>query len=248
MFESKKSNIKKYLLYIFIFLVIYNGGISIIYLNDYYKADSLKFASFGEYENITKDVLGDGTLVFYDKDVELKTGLIFYPGGKVENNSYEPLMVGCASEGFLCIVVNMPFNLAVFDIDKADEIKQRYSNIESWYIGGHSLGGAMAASYLESNYEDYSGLILLGSYSSVDLSNTSLEVLSIYGSNDGVLDFDKYNECRNNLPINFKEHIIYGGNHAYFGVYGEQDGDGLAKIENEEQINLTVDLIVSLMK
>lgn len=244
---NKKVNYKKYIYLFSGLLVISLVVICLLYVNDFYKADELAISTFGEYDSVTKEELSDGTLVFYNNEEEIDTGIIFYPGGKVEYSAYEPLMEGCASNGYLCAVVEMPFNLAVFDVDKADDIKSKYTNIKSWYIGGHSLGGSMAASYLKSNYEDYLGLVLLGSYSTTDLSNTSLKVLSIYGSNDKVLDMDKYNKYKTNLPEGYEEHIILGGNHAYFGVYGEQNGDGESSISNSEQINLTVDLIASLM-
>lgn len=245
--KNKKVNYKKNIFLFSTLFIVSLIIICLIYVNDFYKADELAISAFGEYDNVIKEELSDGTLVFYNNENDIDTGIIFYPGGKVEYSSYEPLMKGCASNGYLCAVVEMPFNLAVFDIDKADDIKDKYDNIKNWYIGGHSLGGSMAASYLEANHEEYSGLVLLGSYSTVDLSNTSLKVLSIYGSNDKVLDIDKYNKYKKNLPNDFEEHIILGGNHAYFGVYGEQDGDGKSLITNTEQINLTIDLITSLM-
>ena len=135
--------------------------------------------------------------------------------------------------------VEMPFNLAVFDISAADGIQENYPEIKEWYIGGHSLGGSMAAAYLGDNIESYDGLVLLGSYSTEDLKDSGLEVLSIYGSEDEVLNKEKYDECKSNLPQDFCERIIDGGCHAYFGMYGEQEGDGSATVTNEEQMNIT---------
>jgi hypothetical protein len=120
--------------------------------------------------------------------------------------------------------------------------------IENWYIGGHSLGGSMAASYISNNAEDYEGIILLGSYSTADISSIDLDILSIYGSEDGVLNREKYNECRINLPADFTEFVIKGGNHAGFGMYGKQDGDGKANITNEEQIAITAKAIAEFVK
>jgi pimeloyl-ACP methyl ester carboxylesterase len=142
----------------------------------------------------------------------------------------------------------MPFNLAVFDINAADGIQERYPEIDKWYIGGHSLGGSMAGAYLEENHASFKGLVLLGSYTTTDFSRTDLSVLSIYGSEDRVLNKEKYDECRVNLPDDFTEVIIDGGCHAYFGMYGKQDGDGTPKISNEEQINITVDEIERFVK
>ena len=153
-------------------------------------------------------------------------------------------MAELAKKGILCVLIKMPFRLAVFDINAADGIQEQYPEIKNWYIGGHSLGGSMAASYVSKHQNKYKGLILLGSYSTADLSNSKFNVLSIYGSEDKILNKDKYEENRSNLPKDFTEIIIDGGNHAQFGMYGAQDGDGKATISNGEQINLTVSHIM----
>ncbi|MBQ7919680.1 MAG: hypothetical protein IJ324_07055 [Lachnospiraceae bacterium] len=137
---------------------------------------------------------------------------------------------------------------AFASMNAADGIQEQYPEIEDWYIGGHSLGGSMAASYLVDHVDDYEGLILLGSYSTVDLSETDFDVLSVYGSEDKVLNRDKYDENKSNLPSDFIEVVIDGGCHAYFGMYGAQDGDGKPAISNEEQIYLTVENIVKVME
>lgn len=101
----------------------------------------------------------------------------------------------------------------------------------------------MAASYLAENANDFQGLILLGSYSTANLTEADFEVLSIYGSEDQVLNREKYRENKENLPTDFTEVVIQGGCHAYFGMYGSQEGDGTPTITNEEQIDVTVDAI-----
>ena len=106
----------------------------------------------------------------------------------------------------------------------------------------------MAASYLADHVDEYEGLILLGSYSTADLSDTDLDVLSIYGSEDKVLNREKYDENKSNLPDDFSEVVIEGGCHAYFGMYGAQDGDGTPTISNHEQIRLTVESIIKVLK
>ena len=122
-----------------------------------------------------------------------------------------------------------------------------YPEVKDWYIGGHSLGGSMAAAYLEENAPDYKGLLLLGSYSTADLSESDLEVLSVYGSEDKVLNAEKYVEYKPNLPTDFSEIVIDGGCHAYFGMYGEQEGDGTPTITNVKQIEETVDTVVKFI-
>lgn len=173
---------------------------------------------------------------------EPAAGFIFYPGGKVEAEAYASLLAECARGGVLCVLAEMPFDLAVLNVNAADGVRELFPEIENWYIGGHSLGGAMAGAYLE-KAEGYRGLVLLGAYSTADLSRSSLEVLLIHGSNDGVMDREKYAQCLVNLPVGYSEQIIPGGNHAGFGRYGEQKGDGAAEISAEEQIALTAELI-----
>lgn len=212
-----------------------------IYLSDYYHADINAIEAFSYSNNIEWSVCDDGSILC-EADGATK-GLIFYPGGKVEYTAYVPLMQACAERGITCIITKMPFNLAVLDINAADGVKEKYPEIEKWYIGGHSLGGSMAASYLEDKANEYEGLILLGSYSTADLSDTALKVLSIFGSEDEVMNCQKYDENKGNLPETFTEIIIEGGCHAYFGVYGEQDGDGTPTITCDEQIKETADAI-----
>ena len=216
-----------------------------IYLGDYYHADTAAIDAFTPENTAPMQILDDGNVVFAPENA--RVGFIFYPGGKVEYTAYIPLMKALSSEGVLCVLAEMPFNLAVFDINAADGIQEEYPQIESWYIGGHSLGGSMAASYLADHTDEYDGLILLGSYSTADLSDSGLEILSVYGSEDKVLNREKYEDNRSNLPGDFTEVVIEGGCHAYFGMYGAQDGDGTPSITNEEQIEQTADAIVAMM-
>ena len=220
-------------------------GACAIYLGDYYRADYEAIGAFLPQGTTFKED-SDGTIVFEPEGAT--KGLIFYPGGKVEYRAYIPLMQACAEEGILCVLVEMPFNLAVLDVNAADGIQREYPEIEDWYIGGHSLGGSMAASYLAGHTEDYEGLILLGSYSTADLSDTDLDVLSVFGSEDQVMNREKYDENKSNLPTDFTETVIEGGCHAYFGMYGAQEGDGTPTITNEEQIRITVENIVKVME
>ncbi len=145
-----------------------------------------------------------------------------------------------AEAGYEVFIVDMPFHLAVFDIDAADDIIENNPTIEHWYLSGHSLGAAMAASYVADNLDKIAGLILLAGYSTADISQSNLPVLAIYGSEDQVMDAEKVAEYRSNLPANTIEETILGGNHAQFGRYGEQDGDGQAEISIEEQLNNTI--------
>ena len=219
---------------------------AVVYVGDYYRADIAAIEIFSVGNNVTVGMLEDGGIVYSPENA--RVGFIFYPGGKVEYTAYEPLMLACADRGILCVLTEMPFNLAVLDVNAADGIRERYPEIESWYIGGHSLGGSMAASYLAKNTDDFEGLILLGSYSTADLSDSGVEVLSIYGSEDKVLSADKYTRNKTNLPEDFSEVVIEGGCHAGFGYYGAQDGDGTPTVSSEEQILFTAEKISEFIR
>lgn len=214
-----------------------------IYVNDYYHADEDALQALESDVQITVCESEDGMISFEPQGMEAETGLIFYPGGKVQYEAYASLMRACAQQGILCVLVKMPFNLAVLDVNAADGIQQQYPDIERWYIGGHSLGGSMAASYLGKHSDEYEGLILLASYSTEDLSESGLHVISVYGTQDGVLNMEKYGQYKENLPDDLAETVIEGGCHAYFGSYGAQDGDGIPAITREEQIEMTAEVI-----
>ena len=109
------------------------------------------------------------------------------------------------------------------------------------------MGGSMAASHAVRNASAYEGLVLLASYSTADLSTSDLPVISIYGSEDGVLNREKYAEYKRNLPVAFEEHIIEGACHAGFGSYGSQDGYGVPTITGEEQVAETVRLLTAFL-
>lgn len=237
---------KKIILLVIIVLILSLVGGTVYYINDYYHAEETAVSLITTpKENV---VVTEENGVFTFKPQNATKGIIFYPGGKVEAESYAPLMHSLAEEGILSVLVTMPGNLAVLDMNAADGICEQYPEIENWYMSGHSLGGSMAASYIAENTEEFDGIILLASYSTADLSDSDLEVLSIYGSNDGVLNMEKYSEYKPNLPSDLKEFIIDGGCHAYFGAYGEQEGDGEAQITREEQIEYTVEKITEFMK
>ena len=232
----KKKKIVIWISSIVLSLSILVGGV-LLYTSDYYFADTVAIESFRVDGTVQKREVKKGITAYGKEDAAY--GIIFYPGGKVEHTAYEPLMRELASKGALCVLVEMPFNLAVLGMNKADGIREQFPNVSRWYMSGHSLGGAMAANYLANHAQEYEGLILLASYSTKDLSAENLRVLSVCASNDTVLNKDKYEECKKNLPAHFIEYTISGGCHAYFGMYGEQEGDGTPTLTNVEQIRKT---------
>ena len=171
-----------------------------------------------------------------------ESAIVFYPGGLVDYHAYLPLLTPCAEQGAACFIVKMPLDFAFMNKNAAGKLVKTHPGIKKWYIAGHSLGGAMAASYAAEHSEDFEGLILLASFSTHDLSDSGLKVLSIYGSNDEVLNLEKYNLYKTNLPPvgnGLTEIVLDGGNHAQFASYGAQKGDGTADITPEEQQQTT---------
>ncbi|MBQ0064907.1 MAG: alpha/beta hydrolase [Firmicutes bacterium] len=209
------------------------------YIQDYYQVEESVSLENTMEESAEKIVYGNA---------DSTVGLIFYPGGKVEFSSYAPLMERLSENNILCVVVHMPANLAILDTHAADEIMEQYPNIKNWYVGGHSLGGSAACMCLAAHSDQFKGLILLASYSTKNLSASNLPVLSIYGSEDGVLSRKSYDKNRKNLPKDTKEYVIQGGNHAGFGNYGDQKGDGQATISKDDQQKITVQQILQFIQ
>ena len=217
-----------------------------LYLRDYYPAGEAALTALEPDAEVT--VLADGNTTAFVPKNGAELGFVFYPGGKVEHTAYAPLLRQLAEKGVLCVLVEMPFRLAVLDQNAAKEIPGQYPEVTEWYIGGHSLGGSMAAACAAEHTELFDGLVLLAAYSTEDLGETGLRVLSAYGSEDGVLDLENYEEYRRNLPGSVSETVIDGGNHACFGSYGPQDGDGTPRITAEQQMKETAELLVDFFR
>lgn len=233
------KKLRKALLILIVLIAVTTIGVG-VYAANYYRADDAALAALATTSDVAVNRTGDG-LAFIPRDA--RSGFIFYPGGKVEYTAYAPLMRALAEQGVLCVLVDMPLNLAVLDMNAADGIAEKYPDITRWSIGGHSLGGAMAASYAAAHPEDFDALVLLAAYSTADLPD-DLSVVSVYGDYDGVMNRKKYEKYRENLPEDAEEVIIIYGNHAQFGSYGQQRGDGIAAILPEEQWRQTVDAIL----
>lgn len=169
-----------------------------------------------------------------------QTGFIFYPGGHVDYQAYAPLLRPIAAQGYLVVLAQMPLSLAVLAPESASQIIDAFPDVHTWAIGGHSLGGAMAAHYVFKYPQKVQGLVLWASYpsESESLSGISLPVLSVYGTRDGLAAQDKILASASLLPAGTRWVPIEGGNHAQFGSYGAQSGDNAAAISPEQQHQL----------
>lgn len=175
--------------------------------------------------------------MIFNQDSSKKTGIVLYPGGKVEPEAYSYYGKQLANKGYLVAIPNVRFNFALFDSNKATKIIESYPSIEKWVIGGHSLGGVSAAKFAYDHPKKVDGVFLLGSYPSEgsDFSKTVTPMLSIYAEKDGLTTVDKINETQKLLSQIATMHEIKDGNHGQFGVYGIQKGDNEAGITVKEQ-------------
>lgn len=203
------------------------------YVSDYYRAEDVALAVMAQDNGITRQ----DDLTILSPTYPTDTAIIFYPGAKVEAEAYLPLLDQIRQTGVTCILVHMPFHMAIFDADAAEEVMAQFPEYQHWYMAGHSMGGAMASKFAADHPDEVDGLILMGAYIYGDYPDEN--TLTIYGSlNQSVEDHIDYTE-------NIVE--IEGGNHAQFGNYGPQKGDLPATISAQEQQRQTVEAIEAFL-
>lgn len=230
------KKIKIAIIIVFILIVCF----AIFYVNDYYPADKIAIDSLNANDNVSVVKTSNGLLLDGPGN---DTALIFYPGAKIEYTAYAPMFNDLSEKGIDCYLVEMPFNLAILGQNSADEIIDS-GNYSHYFVSGHSLGGAMAASYVNSTNKT-DGLILFASYSTCKIEKP---VLSIYGSEDKVLNKEKYSDSINFIDDNLTELEIKGANHAQFAYYGNQSGDGVAKISASSQQKQSASAIMEFIR
>jgi pimeloyl-ACP methyl ester carboxylesterase len=188
-------------------------------------------------------------LTFRPAGRSAETGLIFYPGARVDPRAYAPAAHDLAGRGYLVVIVPMPLNLAFFGVGRADAVRAAYPEISRWAIGGHSLGGAMAASYAYDHPAAVEGIVFWAAYPAGNnsLAGRKLQAVSIYGTRDGLATPAKVDASRPLLPGDTRWVAIEGGNHAQFGWYGVQAGDNPAGITRSAQQRQTVEATAQLL-
>ena len=218
---------------VLILLLAVCAGAFFWYVSDYYPAEDMALEVLARDSGITVQ----DNLTVLSPAVPSDTAIIFYPGAKVEAEAYLPLLEQIKQTGVTCILVHMPFRMAIFDAVAAEEVMAQFPDIRHWYMAGHSMGGAMASAFAAGHPDQVEGLILLGAYIYGDYPDE--KTLTVYGSlNQSVEDHIDYTG-------NIVE--IEGGNHAQFGNYGPQKGDLPAAISAEEQQRQTVEAIKEFM-
>lgn len=235
--KKTKISISKKLLIalgVVVLLLALCAGAFFWYVSDYYRAEDVALDVLAQDSGISVQ----DNLTVLSPTVPSDTAIIFYPGAKVEAEAYLPLLEQIKQTGVTCILVHMPFNMAIFDADAAEDVMEQFPDIQHWYMAGHSMGGAMASQFTSEHQDEIDGLILLGAYIYGDYPDE--KTLTVYGSlNQSVEDHIDYTE-------NIVE--IEGGNHAQFGNYGPQKGDLPATISAAEQQAQTVDAISDFMR
>lgn len=228
--RSKKFQIA---LGIVLLVVVVMAGGFFWYASDYYHADEEALNVLTADSGISVQ----DNLTILSPSEPSDTAIIFYPGAKVEAEAYLPLLDQIRQTGVSCILVHMPFHMAIFDSNAAEDVIAAFPDIQHWYIAGHSMGGGMASKFASEHPNEVDGLILMGAYIYGDYPDEN--TLTIYGSlNQSVEDHIDYTE--NIVEIN-------GGNHAQFGNYGLQKGDPQGKISAKDQQQQTVTAIESFL-
>lgn len=224
------KNLRKLIYAIFIILLI--GTVGLVGWATFSAQEATERAVIVLNDNNVK--LEDGLLVFHPNSTTNR-GLIYYPGGLVDPEAYAYTAQGIADAGYLVVVPKMPLNLAFTSINRADKIHRDYPEIDSWVIGGHSLGGAMAAEYAKNNVDSIDGLIMYASYpaNSADFIDFPIPILSIISSNDpGAPKQEAFYDAISDSAMLV---IIEGGNHRQYADYSFQNNDGIATISAMEQ-------------
>jgi predicted alpha/beta-hydrolase family hydrolase len=180
------------------------------------------------------------------------SALIFYPGAWVDPNAYTPMARTIAKAGFKTIIVKLPYRMALLQSQQEDVFQQSLGYIHSdslhrnWIVGGHSRGGKLASIFTKKYRNTLGGLLLVGTSHprEFDLSDLTIDVTKIYGSNDGLASVEEINEFAINLPSNMNRVRIAGGNHRQFAYYGYQFGDSSAEISRQKQQEIMIQAII----
>lgn len=191
--------------------------------------------------SLVDDKKDEDNVVFGEKDA--KVGVIFYQGAKVEAEAYSYLGEALAKDGHFVVMPKLPLNLAILGINAVDSVIEQYPEVQEWYVAGHSMGGAMISKYAFQHEDKVDGIIFLGSYPADDFSTKSIPMLSIYGEVDALATVEKIENNKKLMSKNTTMHMIKGGNHAHFGMYGEQKGDNASLITSKAQQDETVKVI-----
>ncbi|WP_334151800.1 alpha/beta hydrolase [Microbacterium sp.] len=210
-------------------LVLAVGGVLIWSQVGVMQAEPAPLASVRDNPEISVEDAAEG-IVLTPSDGDSELGLVFVPGAKVDPWAYAAILQGLVEDGVTVVITRPWLNLAFFDLRGLDSFTSAAPDIETWAVGGHSLGGVRACQLAA----DADALVLFGSYCATDVSDSDLAVLSIAGSEDGLSTPEKIAAARDLLPADAELVEIAGASHASFGDYGPQAGDGTPTISADE--------------
>lgn len=226
---------------VLIALLVVAGGVG-LYLSVPHQGSQSSIQSVEDDPRVSVSTDSDVT-VLAPADGNSTVGLVFYPGARVSPDAYHGSLAPLVTEANVTVFVpEMPLNVALLDTDAAADVRAQQPGIETWFVGGHSLGGVAACEYAATN--EVHGLVLFASYCDADLSDREFAALSVTGSADGVLDREAYRESRTKLPPMTKTHEIEGMNHTQFGSYHGQRGDPPAPLSYDEAHRRLAEIVV----
>lgn len=238
---------KKLILIIILAIILIVVGAFTYYVSDYYPADKKAIAALNSTNSYSVQNTND-FITFTPTGNKSTIGIIIYPGGKVQPEAYSVIASQLATNGYITIIVKMPFNLAFFGTNKADDVIRKHPEINSWVIGGHSLGGVFASEYAVNHQDKIKGVIYLAAYPSSNASNATFKALSIRGSLDNLTLAEDISGNLDKFPANTTFITIEGGNHYNNGNYGIQAGDNNSTISREDQQQQTINAILQFIK
>ncbi|WP_214828559.1 alpha/beta hydrolase [Exiguobacterium algae] len=184
----------------------------------------------------------EGYLAFGDPASEV--GVVLYPGAKVEKEAYAYYGTRLSEEGVFVVIPSLRLNLGILDIDAAEPIIEKYSDVKAWYVAGHSLGGSAASGFALEHVSQVEGVIFLASYPIRSMKDRDLKVLSISGEQDGLAVPEDIEASRDDAPADSEFYQIKGGNHANFGMYGPQKGDQDSPLTSKQQMDEAIGKIL----
>lgn len=179
-------------------------------------------------------------------------GVFYQPGAKVEARAYAAVLRPLAESGYRVVIIKQPLGIAFLSLGAFTATQSEYPQTQAWVLGGHSLGGTVAAIQADDHDKDASGpakgLLLHASYPAGDISGSlSADVLSVSGTNDGLATPADIQASVPNLPEGSTFDAIEGAIHSYFGDYGPQPGDGQPTISHDEARTLISNATVAFV-
>lgn len=207
----------------------------VIWANLTYSAEPGPLASVAHDERV-EVAERDGAVVMTPSQGVEASGLIFFAGAKVEPEAYQATFRETVAAGRTVVIVQSFLNLPLFETRPLSDFTGLAPEVDTWAVGGHSMGGVKACMFAESEPDDVAALVLFASYCADDAlaGRDDLDVLSLSATNDGLATPAKIGASVADLPADTRFEAIEGAVHAQFGAYGEQPGDGRPTISDDQ--------------